>query len=93
MSEVRRNNSQFYVACRQKAAYVMLFNKHNIYRTILRNDMKTGALAPDAVNKYMVQNQSFSQSGNKFKGEGGDYVTENENKHRESNLPPGVAKK
>ena len=56
MSQVRRNNSQFYVAGRQKAAYVVFFNKHDIYRTILRNDMKTGALAPDAVNKYMAQN-------------------------------------
>ena len=68
-SGIRRNKSQFYVAGRQKAAYVMFFNKHDIYRTILRNDMKTRALAPDAVYEYMAQNESVSWCGNKFKGE------------------------
>ena len=91
-SRIRRNNSQFYVVSKQKEAYVMFFNMtwHDIYRTILRNDMKARALAPDVVNEYMAQNESFSWSWNKFKGEGGDYVTENENKHLKSNLPPGV---
>ena len=63
-SRIRRNNSQFYVVSRQKEAYVMFFNMtwHDIYRTILRNDMKARALAPDVVNEYMAQNESFSWS-------------------------------
>ena len=63
-SGIRRNKSQFYVVSRQKEAYVMFFNMtwHDIYRTILRNDMKTQTLAPDVVNEYMAQNESFSWS-------------------------------
>ena len=54
----------------------MFFNKHEIYRTILSNDIKTRTLAQNAVNEYMAQNKSFSWTENEFNGEGGDYVTE-----------------
>ena len=39
---------------------------------------------------YIGRNESFSRSGDTLRGEGGDYVTEKENRHLKSHLPPGV---
>ena len=89
-SGARRNNSDFLVAGRQKAAKIMFFNRHDIYRPIIVHDMEIRVLAPPEVKNYIVQNESFSRSGDTYRGEGGDYVTETENKHLKSNLPPGV---
>ena len=38
----------------------------------------------------MKHNESFECYGDHFRGEGGDYVTETENKHVKSHLSPGV---
>ena len=89
-SGVRRNSSKHLIAGRQKAATIMFFDKHDIYRPILVHDMKLRVLAPDQISTYISQNESFSRSGDQFRGEGGDYVTETENKHLKANLPPGV---
>ena len=37
--------------------------------------------APPEVQEYIMKNESFSGSGNIYHGEGGDYITETENKH------------
>ena len=40
--------------------------------------------------KLISRNESYSRSGDPSKGEGGDYVTENENRHLKSHLSPGL---
>ena len=67
-------------------------SKHDIYRPILHHDMKIRTLAPPEIRSYIEENESFSRSGDSFRGEGGDYIIETENKHLKSNLPPGVPK-
>ena len=39
---------------------------------------------------YIEANESFSRTGDPCKGEGGDYITEAENRHHKSKLPSGV---
>ena len=46
--------------------------------------------APDDVKDYIKRNESFSVSGDSCKGEGGDYITDSENRNLKSHLPPGV---
>ena len=46
--------------------------------------------APDDINKFIAGNESFAVSGNNCRGEGGDYITEIENKHLKTHLPPGI---
>ena len=84
-----RNNSNFLLAGRQKAGK-MFFNKHNIYRSIITNDMKCRVVAPPVAADCIAKNELFSQSGCSLRGDGGDYITENENKYLKQNLPPGV---
>ena len=43
--------------------------------------------APVGVKEFASQNETFSSSGDHFKGEGGDYVNKTRNKHLNSNLP------
>lgn len=45
--------------------------------------------APEQVLQYIELNESFSRSGDDCKGEGGDYVTESQNRSLKSILPPG----
>ena len=52
--------------------------------------MKIRVLAPEPVKEYMSKNESIAQSGDHCRGEGGDYITENENHHLKSHLPPSV---
>ena len=52
--------------------------------------MKTRVQAPREVADYISRNESSSRSGDTLRGEGGDYVTENEHRHLKSHLPPGV---
>ena len=46
--------------------------------------------APPEVQEYIMKNESFSRSGDTYRGEGGDYITETENKHIKGHLSPGV---
>ena len=87
---VRRNNSDFMVAGRQQVAPIMFIGRHRIYRKLIYRDMQTRLEAPDEVKSYIKRNESFSKSGDDTRGQGGDYVTEEENKSVKSNLPPGV---
>ena len=68
----------------------MFFNKHNIYRSIITNDMKCRVVAPPVAADCIAKNELFSQSGCSLRGDGGDYITENKNKYLKQNLPPGV---
>ena len=54
--------------------------------------MKIRTLVPKEVQKCIEQNEFFSRSGNHCRGDGGDYVTEIENKHLKSYLAPGIPK-
>ena len=73
----------------QKAAPIMFIGKH-IYKSVILNDMKLHVEAPAEVCNLINQNESFSRSGDLCRGEGGDYITETENKHLNLHLPPGV---
>ena len=87
---IRKNNSDYAMAGRQKAAPIMFIGKHIIYKSLILNDMKLCVEAPAEVRNFINQNESFSRSGGPCRGEGGDYITETENKHLKSHLPPGV---
>ena len=89
-SGIRKNNSEFALAGRQKVAPLMYINEHRIYHDLLHNDMRIRVQAPKEIKEYIERNESFSRSGDETRGEGGDYITENENKHLKSHLPPGV---
>ena len=52
--------------------------------------MKIRVEAPAEVRNFMNQSESFSRSGDPFRGEGGDYITETENKHLKSHLSLGI---
>ena len=42
--------------------------------------MQVRVEAPPDVQEYIMKNESFSRSGDTYHGEGGDYLTETENK-------------
>ena len=67
----------------------MFIGNHVIYGDLLINDMKIRVEAPPEVQKYIEDNEAFSRSGDPNRGEGGDYITENENRHLKSHLSPG----
>ena len=52
--------------------------------------MKIRVEALAEVRNFINQNESFSRSGDSCRGEGGDYITEIENKHLKSHLSPGI---
>lgn len=87
---IRLNNSKYALAGRQKVAPLMYCGKHMIYQHLLSADMKIRIEAPDEVKQYIETNESFARSGDNTTGEGGDYVTEAENRTLKQNLPPGV---
>lgn len=68
----------------------MFFNKHDIYCSIIYDDMKVRVLAPPQVQNCFKNNEAFSRTGNNFRREGEDYITETENKHLKNNFPKGV---
>ena len=37
-----------------------------------------------------MKKKSFLRSGNTYRGEGGDYITETDNKHIKGHLRPGI---
>ena len=87
---IRRNNSLFALAGHQKVAPVMFTGNHMTYCDIIVNNMQIRVEAPNDINKFIARNESFSTSGDNCRVEGGDYITEIENKHLKSHLPPGV---
>ena len=87
---LHRNNSLFALAWRQKVAPIMFIGNLMICRDIIVNDMQIRVEAPDDINTFLARNESFSVSGDNCRGEEGDYITEIENKHLKSHLPPGV---
>ena len=89
-SGIRPNNSRFALAGRQKTAVLMFIGNHHIYKELIVSDMTIRVQAPEVVQNYIERNESFSRSGNEYRGEGGDYITENENRYLKSHLPPGV---
>ena len=52
--------------------------------------MKICVEALAEVRNFINQNESFSRSDDSCRGEGGDYITEIENKHLKSHLSPGI---
>lgn len=86
---VRKNNSSSMLAGRQALCPLMYAGKHPIYQKILYNDMVVRVCAPEILKEYICRNESFSATGDSTKGEGGDYLTEGENRGLKSHLPPG----
>ena len=86
---IRKSNSGYIMAGRQKAAPIMFIGKH-IYKILILNNMKIRVEAPAEVHNFINQNKSFSRSCNPCRGEGGDYITESENKHLKSHRSPGI---
>ena len=80
---IRKNNSYYAMAGWQKAAPIMFIGKHIICKSLILNNMKIHVEAPAEVC-------NFIRSGDPCRGEGGDYITETENKHLKSHLPPGI---
>ena len=66
------------MACQQKVAPIMFIGKHIIYKLSILNDMKIRVEVPAEVHNFTNQNKSFSRSGDRCSGEGGDYITETE---------------
>ena len=50
---VRKNNSDYMLAGRQKAAPIMFIGKHVIYKSLIVNDMKLRAEAPEELQEYL----------------------------------------
>ena len=73
----------------QKAASITFIGKH-IYKSLILNNTKIGVEAPAEVCNFINQNKSFSRSGDPCRVEGGDYITETENKHLKLYLSPGI---
>ena len=82
----------FALAGRQKVTPIMFIGNHMIYRDIIANDMKIRVEAPDDIKDYILKNESFSRSGDKCKGEGGDYIMKMRTNIYKSHLSPGVPK-
>ena len=81
-SEIWQNNSLFALAGRQKVTPIMIINNHVIYRDLIRSTKE--------IKTFISRNESYSRSGDPSKGEGGDYVTKNDNRYLKSHLSPGV---
>ena len=60
------------------------------YNHLILNDMKIRVEAPAVVINFINQNESFSRSGDPCRGEGGDYITETENKYLKLHLSPCI---
>ena len=89
-SGIQQNNSLFALPGRQKVTPTMLKNKHVIYCDLIINDMRIQIEAPEKNKTFISRNESYSRSGHPSKGEGGDYVTENENRHLKNHPSLGV---
>ena len=78
---IQCDNSDYAIAGCQTVVPVMFIGNHLIYQTLIINDMQIRVEAPPEVQECIIKNESFSRSGNTYHGEGGDYITETENKH------------
>ena len=87
---VRKNNHKVMLAGRQEVAPIMFIGKHRLYRKLLVRDMQIRIEAPTEIKDYMERNEAFSKSGDTTRGQGGDYVTEEENRDLKTCLPPGM---
>ena len=65
---IRRNNSLFALAGRQKVVPIMFIGNHMIYRDIIVNNMQIRVEAPDDVDKFIAQNELFSYQGITIEG-------------------------
>jgi hypothetical protein len=89
-SGVRNNNSKYMLAGRQAASLLFFVGNHRIYRQLICRDLQIRMLAPPSVAEYLQSVEAFSASGDPTKGEGGDFITENQNRTLKHHLPPGV---
>ena len=89
-SGIQQNNSLFALAGWQKVTPIMFKNNHVIYCDLIINDMRIQIEAPEKIETFISRNESYSRSGHPSKGEGGDYVTENENRHLKNHPSLGV---
>lgn len=89
-SGTRRNNSEFMLCGRQIAVPLFFIKRHTIYQSLVCNDMAYRLTSPESVKEYMEKHETFSMTGDFFRAEGGDYVTENVNRSIKNQLPPRV---
>ena len=88
---IPRNNSSHALRGKQKVAPIFFIGHHMIYiKHIIKKDMTIKVLTRQEIKQYIAPNEAFSDSGDHYRGEGGDYVTETGNRHLKSHLPPGV---
>ena len=64
-----RNNSLFALAGCQKVVLIMFIGNHMIFRDIIVNDMQIRVEAPDDIDKFIAQNESFLVSADYCRGE------------------------
>ena len=88
-SGIQWNNSLFTLAGRQKVTPLTFINNHLICRDLIINGRRVRIEAPEEIT-FISRIESYSRSGDPSNREGGDYVTENENRHLKSHLSPGV---
>ena len=82
--------SLFALAGRQKVIPITFINNHLICRDLIINGRRVRIEAPEEIKTFISRIESYSRSGDPSNREGGDYVTENENRHLKSHLSPGV---
>ena len=56
----------------------------------LPSKSKHRSIRKQIVQEYIMENETFSRSGNTYCNEGGDFTTATENKHIKGHLDPGV---
>ena len=86
---IQHNNSDHAIAGRQAVAALMFIGNHLIYQTLMITNMQIRVEVPPEA-QYIMRNEPFSRSGNTCCGEGGEYITETENKHIKRHVSPGV---
>ena len=69
----------------------LYYSNHMIgYMDIHYRDLITRIKAPPQVRSFLEHNESFCESGNAAKHEGGDFVLENRNRRTKMFAPPGI---
>ena len=87
---VRKNNQRYILAGRVKFSSLYYGLNMSMYQEIDFKDIKMRSLLPDNLSYFMQTNESFSMSGSKIAGEGGDFVLESYNRRIKRMLPPGL---
>ena len=83
-------NSDHAIAGRQAVVPLIFIENHLIYQNLIVNDMQIRVEAFPKVQEYIMKNESFSRSGDTYRGVEGDYISETENKHVKGHLGPGI---